>query len=99
MSMQYYLREYTYSIFAFVLALLLAAFILRKQIIARFEFKRLKRQVIVYNELIEKADRDFVESIITREEFNRITTKYNAELAATSSKIAELEEKKHAKKK
>ncbi|MDD5148565.1 MAG: hypothetical protein PHH08_03830 [Candidatus ainarchaeum sp.] len=97
-SIQYYLKEYFYYILAVILAVVLALFLLRRKMKARLEISRLRRKMGLYSELMEKADKDFVEGTITRGEFNRITTKYSAELAAAKARLEELEVDRHARK-
>ncbi|MDD5162885.1 MAG: hypothetical protein PHD95_01615 [Candidatus ainarchaeum sp.] len=97
-SIQYYLKEYFYIILAIIAIGAILLWFLRMRIKYNLEVSRLRKKIALYEELMEKADRDFVEGIITRDEFNRITTKYTAELAVAKSKIVELEARGHGKK-
>jgi hypothetical protein len=97
-SIQYYLREYFYHLLIIIAIAGIALWFLRRRIKYNLEISKIKKKIAFYSELMEKADRDFVEGSITREEFNKIATKYNAESAVAKGRALELEARKHGKK-
>ncbi|MBN1941557.1 MAG: hypothetical protein JW772_05240 [Candidatus Diapherotrites archaeon] len=97
-SFMHYLREYWHFILTAILILAVIGFLLRKQIKAILEMRRLKRQLAATEALLAKNEKEYVAGKISREEFNKFATKYNGEIIKLKNRIEKKEGAKNGKK-